>query len=256
MSRLSLAADEVHVWHAEPEQLAQPERLAWFEILLSADERERQRRFVRPTDALHYLVAHALVRTVLSQYAEVAPQDWRFEANEYGRPQVAAPAEACDLQFNLSHTAGLVACGIAWRREIGVDVENLERTGFELRIADRYFSPPEVAELRSLPAERQPERFLEYWTLKEAYIKARGVGMSLPLDRFTIRLSDAAQPPASEPIAIRFTPPLADDPASWQFEQFRPTARHVLAVAVRRSPGETCRISLREFSPEERHSGR
>lgn len=250
MSRLTLAPDEVHVWHAAPEQIAQPERLAQYESLLSADERERQRRFVRPIDALHYLVAHALVRTALSQYADVAPQDWRFEANKYGRPQVAAPAAAKDLQFNLSHTSGLVACGIAWRREIGVDVEDLGRAELSLNIADRYFSRPEAAELKSLPSERQPERFFEYWTLKEAYIKARGVGMSLPLDRFTIHLG-AEHLNTERPIAISFTPPLVDDPATWQFAQFRPTPRHVLAVAVRCSPGKLCRVTLREFTPDE-----
>ncbi|HVW39529.1 MAG TPA: 4'-phosphopantetheinyl transferase superfamily protein [Pirellulales bacterium] len=237
MSRLTLAPDEVHVWHAAPEQLAQPEWLAHYESLLSGDERERQRRFVRPIDALHYLVAHALVRTALSQYVDVAPQDWRFEANQYGRPQVAAPAAARDLQFNLSHTAGLVACGIAWRREIGVDVEDLQRPELSLNIADRYFSPQETAELKTQPIERQPERFFEYWTLKEAYIKARGVGMSLPLDRFTIGLR------AEGAISISFSPPLVDDPASWQFVQFRPTPRHVLSVAVHRLAGETVCIS-------------
>lgn len=249
MSRLTLAPDEVHVWHASPEQIAQPEQLAQYESLLSADERERQRRFVRPIDALHYLVAHALVRTSLSFYADVAPQDWRFEANHYGRPQVAGPAAARELQFNLSHTAGLVACGIAWRREIGVDVEDLNRAELSLNIADRYFSPQEAAELKSQPVERQPERFFEYWTLKEAYIKARGVGMSLPLDRFTIHLS--AEPlNAGRPIAISFAPPLVDDAASWQFAQFCPTQRHVLAVAVRCQPAESCRVILREFTPD------
>ena len=238
-----LAADEVHVWHAAPEQIAQPERLAQYERLLSAEERERQRRFVRPIDALHYLAAHALVRTALSQYADVAPQDWQFETNKYGRPQVAEPAGAKDLQFNLSHTTGLVACGIAWRREIGVDVEDLKRAELSLNIADRYFSPQEAAELKTLPVERQPERFFEYWTLKEAYIKARGVGMSLPLDRFTIHLD------SGQPIAISFAPPLNDDPACWQFAQFRPALRHVLAVAIHCAPGESCRVILREFTP-------
>ena len=255
MSRLTLAPDEVHVWHASPEQIAQPERLAQYESLLSAEERERQRRFVRPIDALHYLVAHALVRTALSQYADVAPQDWRFDSNKYGRPQVAEPAAARDLQFNLSHTTGLVACGIAWRREIGVDVEDLKRAELSLNVADRYFSPPEAAELKSQPVERQPERFFEYWTLKEAYIKARGVGMSLPLDRFTIHLS--AEPLNSErPIAISFVPPMVDDPASWQFAQFRPTPRHVLAVAVRCLSAESCRVILREFTPGAPSPGR
>jgi 4'-phosphopantetheinyl transferase len=237
-----LAADEVHAWHILPDRIARPGFFERCEGLLSDDERTRWRRFVRDVDAQHYLVAHALLRTALSRYVDVAPQDWRFECNEFGRPHICGPEIGRELQFNLSHTQGLVACAVAWRRPVGIDVESFERTGVGVELAANYFSPQEIAQLRSLPAAAQSERFLEYWTLKEAYLKARGTGLSLPLDCFSMHL----QP--EQPIAISFAPPLDDDPSAWQFAQFRPTPRHVLAVAVQRAPGENSRISCHELT--------
>jgi len=236
-----LAADEVHAWHILPERITQPDLLQRCEELLSDDERVRWRRFVREIDAHHYLIAHAMLRTALSQYVDTAPGAWRFECTEFGRPYVAEPKIGRDLQFNLSHAQGLVACAVAWRRPVGIDAENLDRTGVCVELAANYFSAQEIAALRSLPSAARPERFLEYWTLKEAYLKARGVGLSLPLDCFSIHL------PPEQPIAISFAPSLDDDPSAWQFAQFRPTPRHVLAVAVRRASGENSRISCREW---------
>jgi 4'-phosphopantetheinyl transferase len=237
-----LAADEVHAWHILPERIDRSDRLNRCQELLSDDERARWRRFARPVDAQHYLVAHAMLRTALSRYVDVAPQDWRFECNEFGRPQVSGPEIGRELQFNLSHTMGLVACAVAWRRPVGIDVESFERTGVDVELAANYFSPQEIAQLRSLSAAAQAERFLEYWTLKEAYLKARGTGLSLPLDGFSIHL----QP--EQPIAISFAPSLDDDPSVWQFAQFRPTPRHVLALAVARRRGDNCRISCQELT--------
>lgn len=235
-----LADDEVHAWHILPDRITRPDFFERCEALLSDDERARARRFVRDVDARHYLVAHALLRTALSRYVEAAPQDWRFECNEFGRPHICGPEIGRELQFNLSHTPGLVACAVAWRRPVGIDVESFERTGVGMELAANYFSPQEIAQLRSLPAAAQSERFLEYWTLKEAYLKARGVGLSLPLDCFSIQFRP------EQPIAISFAPSLDDDPSAWQFAQFRPTPRHVLAVAVARPQGEKNRISCQE----------
>jgi 4'-phosphopantetheinyl transferase len=242
---IPLADDEVHAWHILPERIARPDLLQRRQEFLSDEERARWRRFVREIDAHHYLIAHALLRTALSQYVDTAPGAWRFECNEFGRPYVAEPKIGRDLQFNLSHAQGLVACAVTWRRPVGIDVENFERTGVGVELAANYFSPYEIAALRSLPAAAQPERFLEYWTLKEAYLKARGVGLSLPLDCFSIDLRP------EPPIGISFAASLDDDPAAWQFAQFRPTPRHVLAVAVRRPPGEDLRISLQGFTLDE-----
>ncbi len=125
---------------------------------------------------------------MLSRYADVAPRDWPFRIDEHGRPELAArPAGTPDLRFNVSHTNGLVACAVTVGREVGVDVEH---TGRRLvhDVAERFFSPREVADLRACPAADQPVVFFDYWTLKESYIKARGLGLALPLRQFSFLL--------------------------------------------------------------------
>ena len=98
-----------------------------------------------------------------------------------GKPTIAHPKDIAPLSFNLSHTERLIVCLVALDREVGVDAEDTERAGETVEVADRFFSPTEVAALRALPAQSRRRRFFQYWTLKEAYIKARGMGLSLPL---------------------------------------------------------------------------
>src|SRR4029453_1384894 len=96
--------------------------------LITPDENERMVRFVFERDRRQFLITRALVRTMLSRYAEVAPRDWRFVTNQFGRPEVLdRPAHVPDLRFNLSHTDGLIACAVTVGREVGVDVENITR---------------------------------------------------------------------------------------------------------------------------------
>jgi 4'-phosphopantetheinyl transferase len=220
------APGEVHLYIARPEELTAPAAIARYEAMMAPEERARQARFVFARHRHEYLVTRALVRTVLSRYANVAPAGWRFRANEYGRPEIDMPASAGvpPLRFNLSNTDGMVVCGVTLDREIGVDVEPLDRP-VPLEVADRYFAPSEVAELRAQPAAAQPRRFLDYWTLKESYIKARGMGLSIPLDQFALTIDAAV-------IRITFTREIADDPARWRFAQVAPAGRHLVAVAV------------------------
>jgi 4'-phosphopantetheinyl transferase len=210
--------------------------------LITPDENERMSRFVFERDRRQFLITRALVRTMLSRYAAVAPKDWRFITNPFGRPEVLdRPDGVADLRFNLSHTDGLIGCAVTVGREVGVDVENLTREVTH-DIPGRFFAPSEVADLRALPASDQPRVFFDYWTLKEAYIKARGLGLSLPLSDFAFCL----RPPALPTIA--FEPALEDDPATWQFYQASPTPTHRLGLAVRRN-GQDLPIRLREVVP-------
>ena len=211
--------------------------------IITADENERMARFVFEPDRRQFLITRALVRTMLSRYAALAPHDWRFVTNRYGRPEVVArPAGVPDLRFNISHTEGLIACAVTVGREVGVDVENLNRKVTH-DIPGRFFAPRELADLRSLPDAEQPRAFFDYWTLKEAYIKARGFGLALPLSDFAFCL----RPPAAPTIA--FEPALDDDPASWQFYQASPTPTHRLGLAVRRT-GDDLPIRMREVVPQ------
>jgi 4'-phosphopantetheinyl transferase len=227
-SVLPLTHSEVHLWYTLPDSLTDPQLLHSYQALMTSDEHERQQRFHFEKGRHEYLVTRALVRTVLSRYVVAAPHDWRFVSNTYGRPEIASPLHLPPLCFNLSHTDGLIVCVVALDREVGVDVENLNRPGETVEIADHFFSPTEVAALHALPPEAQRQRFFAYWTLKESYIKARGMGVSLPLDQFSFHLDTRC------PIRISFEPRMQDNPHSWQFAQFQITSQHLVAVAIRR----------------------
>jgi 4'-phosphopantetheinyl transferase len=189
-----------------------------------------------------YGVREALARTTLSRYAPVPPAAWTFRENAYGRPEVDVAGHQ-DLWFNLSNTRGLIACVVARDREVGVDVEDTERGTETVGVAGRFFSPFEVAALHALPEGARRGRFFDYWTLKEAYIKARGMGLAIPLDQFSFLLDEAP------PVRVAFDPRLGDDAGSWQFEQFTLTARHRTAAAVRRGEGPDLRFVVRETVP-------
>ena len=237
----ALPDEEVHVWVVRPDEVRDPVTLDRCAALMSADERARHDRFVFAKDRHLYLVTRGTIRTLVGRYLETDPAACTFVANRYGRPSLAHPGGS-GLAFNVSHTAGLIVCAFAREPEIGVDVEEACRT-IDLALARRFFSPAEADALDALPEAERPDRFFDYWTLKEAYIKARGMGLSLPLDGFAMLLDAGPSP------AIRFSPAIDDDATTWQFAQFTPTSRHRLAVAVRRR-GRDRDIRLREFQPD------
>jgi 4'-phosphopantetheinyl transferase len=240
---MTLPPTEVHIWYVFTEQVINRHLLARYALLLSPEEHARWRRFVFEQHRHSFLVSHALQRCVLSLYADVAPEQWTFQTASHGKPHIAGPASAPALCFNLSHTTGLAAMAVACEREVGVDVEHVKRRTVSPELADRYFAPEEAAQLRQLPGERQQEAFFDFWTLKEAYIKARGLGLALPLDGFRFHL----QPPL--PPNISFTQRVADDPSAWQFAQYRPGPAHKLSLAVLRPGASDLTITLRPMVP-------
>jgi 4'-phosphopantetheinyl transferase len=243
--QLALPQDEVHLWYCLPDEIEDPRLLAAYEALLAPDERVRRDRYRFEKSRREYLFTRAMVRATLSRYAPVAPAAWAFRQNAYGRPEIdpASHAPHAALRFNLSNTYGLIACAVVLDRDLGIDVEDTERPGETVSIADGFFSRPEIAALRALPEERQPSRFFDYWTLKEAYIKARGMGLAIPLDQFSFLLDDGP------PIRVTFDPALDDDASTWQFEQFAITPRHRTSAAVRRGAGPDLRFVVRRTVP-------
>ena len=237
-----LPVDAVHIDLLSTTSADALARLDSYSALMTPDEHERMGRFVFDRDRRSFLLTRALVRTTLSRYAAIAPADWRFITNAHGRPEIVdRPPGVADLRFNISHTDGLIACAVTIGREVGVDVEHIGRR-LTHDVAGRHFSPREVSALRALPAAEQDRVFFDYWTLKEAYIKARGFGLALPLGDFAFKLN----PP--RPPQIAFEPALDDDPATWQFLQEWPTPNHRLALAVRRS-GPDLPVRIREVVP-------
>ena len=229
-----LPSGEVHLWCADPAQLVPADRAARARSLLTGEELERLQSYRFERDRRIYLATHALLRCVLSHYQELAPRDWRFSTNANGKPEIAGQSS---LRFNLSNTEGLVVCALARDSQVGVDVERLGRTS-PLEVARSYFAAAEVSSLEELPAHERARRFFDYWTLKESYIKARGLGLSVPLDRFWFQLE------RDRPPRLEIAPALDDDGECWQFIQCTPTPDHLVAVCIRRSEGRDAAFLL------------
>jgi len=230
--RHDLSDDEVHVYLSErvPDD---PDVRAGYHALMSADERARYQRFALPRLQETHLLARALVRSTLSRYARAAPESWRFEVGVYGKPEVIGVP---GLRFNLSHTDGLLACVVASGCDVGVDVEDAHRRSEFRRVARRFFAAAEVAALEPLPADAQREWFFDIWTLKEAYIKARGLGLPLPLKQFAFERSESAA------IGVDFSADLGEARDDWQWALARPSPRHTLALALARGRAVDRRI--------------
>lgn len=237
---IGLSQADVHLWLTADE--IDGEQAIDYRQLLSADERQRGQRFHFEKDRLRFLITRALVRSVLSRYEAVDPRDWVFTANAYGRPEIdALRTGATDLCFNVSHTAGLIVLGVTRGRTFGVDVENICARTNPIDAAKLVFSATELAALARLPAEQQLDRFFEYWTFKESYIKARGMGVSIPLTKFSIQLEQDGL------VDLEIAPELHDDPSRWQFWQIRPERTYVLALCAERVPKLRPTISIRKM---------
>lgn len=229
----------VHVWLA-PEALADDPAIApRLRALLTEEELAKQQRFSVDSPRRLDLVARALQRRVLSHFVPaVAPRDWRFEIHEMGRPSIA-PGLAPDLDFNIAHTAGLVVMAVGQDSRVGIDVEAFARRR-NLEIARRYFSPREIAGMEALPAENQPRRFLELWTLKEAYLKAIGTGISGGLGTMTFEFDSGG---------ITFERAADPDAARWRFHQWSAGA-HLVAVTWLGAPDGSGAVSVHDFESD------
>ena len=184
-----------------------------------------------------------MARSLLSSRTGIPARDFQFVENAHGRPEIAGPALDSPLRFNLSHSGGIVACVLGRTMQIGVDVERLDRQPVDARVIARYCSDRERASLDAMAETERHERFLALWTLKEAYVKARGTGLTLPLRSISFAMGDAG------PGEVSFNG--IDDEARWMFAHTRLEPRHLLAVAAERQPGQEIALRLRTFGPED-----
>ena len=223
-----ISADEIHLWYVHNENIQDPYFISQYYTLLNDEEQLQQKRFYFEKHRHQYLLTRAMVRSVLSQYEnKISPEKWEFEKNAYGKPFISNSASTLPLHFNISHTDELIVMGVTLHQEIGVDVEYLPRVGKTLDIANSFFSPTEIKQLFDLPQEKQKNRFFDLWTLKEAYIKACGMGLSIPLDHFSYCFSEHGK------ISIEFKPERNDQPELWQFWQVHPNDTHKISVAIK-----------------------
>ena len=243
LSGLTLPEDEVHLWVTFPKEIQQPDLLRQYHAMMNPDETAKQKRFHFEKHRHQYLLTRAVIRSLLSRYLSRPPAEWAFETNRYGRPHLLPALNETALRFNLSHSEGIIVCGLVRNREIGVDVEYVQRGGDLVNVADRFFSPQEVQDLHKLPEAQHIDRFFDYWTLKESYIKARGMGLSIPLDQFSFHLDDGPG------IRISIDARQNDPPERWQFRQWRLDDRYKIALALERDPGRAFRVVLHRWVP-------
>ncbi|MDP5210196.1 4'-phosphopantetheinyl transferase superfamily protein [Microbulbifer sp. 2205BS26-8] len=242
-----ISINELHLWLIRDQTIDNDRTLKRFSRIISIEERLKQKNFYFKKHRQQYLITRALLRYVLSKYENtVSPSDWVFISNKYGRPYIANKEVPQKLFFNLSHTDNCIALLVSHEEIAGIDVEWVLRKGENLGIAERYFSLREVNDMFSLPDKvSRVARFYDLWTLKEAYIKARGMGLSIPLDSFSFLFN------GTEEIDISFSYGIDDEPINWSFWQLIPYKDYKLSIALRRKHKVSdYRIIFREIDSE------
>ena len=217
--QLELEEREVHVWRADLD--CEEMGLHRFEETLAPDEKARADRFFFRQDRTRYVAARAALRELLGRYLNRSPAEVEFDYNSKGKPSLRAKINKHSLQFNISHSHGLALFAFALGRDLGIDVEFVRPEFPADEIAERYFSPQEVMELRALPLSIRAEGFYLCWTRKEAYIKARGEGLHIPLESFNVSLTPG-QPERLESV----------DSGRWSMQSLYPYAHYVGALVA------------------------
>jgi 4'-phosphopantetheinyl transferase len=216
---------ELHVWTARPIDINAKQLIPRYLLQMDTEEYERYKSFRSDVDRLQYLSAHALLRQVLSNYAPYRPEQWRFLRGPHGKPEIALVPGMPPLHFNLSHTRGMVACIVGYDCVCGIDVEEIQPNKDLRSVAPTIFSEAELSYLDAQDEATWLQHFFTLWTLKEAYVKAIGLGLSVPLRQISFYF-DASQ------TSVKFANMQDEKSANWLFHHFKPTASHQLAIAV------------------------
>ncbi|HEY9637492.1 MAG TPA: 4'-phosphopantetheinyl transferase superfamily protein [Coleofasciculaceae cyanobacterium] len=233
---LVLSSKDVHVWRA---CLEQPEAvIQQLADTLSEDERIRADRFYFERDRKHFIVGRGLLRTILGRYLIMEPQQLQFCYSPRGKPTLASTETGGSLQFNLSHSQGLVLYGITRDRQIGIDIEQIRPTSDVEKLAQRFFSAHEHAVIRSLPPTQKQEAFFHGWTCKEAYLKAIGEGLA-QLEEVEVSLVPG------EPAQLLRIGKDSQASKRWSLQMLRPAPNYMAALAVE---GQNWRLTCWQWS--------
>lgn len=221
---VTLGINEVHVWRAFLDGFTP--HIDSFIHTLAADEQARAERFYFQKDRERFITAHGVLRAILGLYLNRAPERLSFSYGSHGKPALACESRGDTIRFNMSHSHGVALYAVAREREVGVDLEFLRCDLQVDQIAERFFSRRETATLRALPTDLRKCAFFLCWTRKEAYIKARSEGLSLPLDHFDVSLIPG------EPAALLSTRPDSDEALRWSLQELTVASGYVAALAA------------------------
>jgi 4'-phosphopantetheinyl transferase len=235
-SHTDLHPDEVQIWRARLDGMGGDDDRLW--RLLSEEERHRANRFHFDQHRYRFLRSHGILRGVLAGYLGCAPQDLEFTSDQLGKPYLSYPP-GIPIKFNLSHSGDLMVVGVALGRAIGVDVEVLSPNLEWYQIAKPYFHPNELEFIeRTAGVEDRLSHFYRIWTMKEAYLKARGKGISADLELVEVDNQNLAAP------AFVSLPEGEDKKHRWQVFSFKPATGACGTVVVETIPGPVTRFSL------------
>jgi 4'-phosphopantetheinyl transferase len=221
---LTLGNDDVHVWQAALNHA--PSQIDGWLHSLAEDEQARARKFHFPIDRERFIVARGVLREILGLYLNRAAQSVSFRYGPHGKPALAEESNGNTIRFNMSHSHDVALYTVTRGREVGIDVEFIRESVEVEQIAERFFSQREIATLRALPVSLRKYAFFLCWTRKEAYIKARGQGLSLPLDQFDVSLTPG------EPAALLRTRADPDEALRWSLQELSIGSGYVSALAV------------------------
>jgi 4'-phosphopantetheinyl transferase len=213
---LTLLPGELHVWRACLD--VTPAHRDRFASYLSPEERARGDRFIFPRDRDHFVVARGVLRELLGRYLTEPAENITFGTGKHGKPFLLQGPGRAPIRFNLSHSHGFALYAFALDRELGIDIEQISAHRATQQIAERYFSVAECAELRALPPHLRVEAFFLCWTRKEAYVKAHGEGLHIPLDSFDVSLTPGG------PTTLR-----SKDASGWLLTAFSPAPNFAAA---------------------------
>lgn len=219
-----LELEAVHVWRVSLN--CSPSQLNALRHVLSVDETDRADKFHFPRDRRRYIVGRAHLRFILSRYLRTDPSKIQFGYSAYGKPFLISSSNQVDISFNVSHSDELALYVLTLSREIGVDVELIRQQVEYNQIVARFFSPLERALFHALPVKLRAKAFFACWTRKEAYIKAQGAGLSLPLDSFAVSLTPGDQ---AQLLYVEGKP---DEAALWSFQEISVGNEYQAALAV------------------------
>jgi 4'-phosphopantetheinyl transferase len=214
---VELVEGEIHVWRACLD--CEDKMLLQFEATLTSDEKARADRFFFQRDRKSFVITRGILRELLARYLNRTPPQLEFDYNPQGKPFLHSDLIGRPVQFNVSHSHGLALFAFSVGRHLGVDIELIRPNSAGDEIAERYFSPQEVMELRALPLRLRDEGFFLCWTRKEAYVKARGEGLHIPLVSFHVSLTPGQPERLQSP-----------DSSNWSLLSLRPSPEHVGAL--------------------------
>ena len=235
---LLLPNNAVHVWRAS--LYMSTSELRTLEGTLTPDECARAERFYFQKHREHFIAGRGLLRNILSRYLDREPGQLCFCYNTYGKPALTEEADAEGLCFNLSHSHEMALYALTRGREIGVDIEYFRPDVEVEKLAERFFSPREAAVLHALPEHLRKEGFFNCWTRKEAYIKAEGKGMAIPLSAFDVSLTPG------EPAALLRTQNHPQEISRWSLQALNPAPGYAAALAVK---GHDWELKCWQWSP-------